>query len=229
MDRLIETSILTDQVYQVLRKEIIGGKFAPGTKLDINALASDFKVSRSPVKDAITQLVHDGLIEILPRKGTYVTQLKREDFIELLDVRLMVESWAASKAMAAISDRDLENWHHALVQMDSLVEQKPFPFEQYAEYDITFHRLLVQYAGNSRCLKLYDSLNAPVALARVVYHYSYESSIRRHDDHKRMYEALQHKNLPALLTALEQHIRSIQEEAAERWSQVFPSTDGTER
>ncbi|HWL22668.1 MAG TPA: GntR family transcriptional regulator, partial [Ureibacillus sp.] len=94
MNNIIETSALATQVYRVLRGEIISGVFAPGEKLDINQLAEKFGVSRSPVKEAINQLVHESLIEILPRKGTYITQLRYKDCMEALDARFMVETWA---------------------------------------------------------------------------------------------------------------------------------------
>ena len=106
----IETTLLTQQVYNILREKIIGRIYTPGDKLDIHKLAEDFGVSRSPVKDAINQLVHDGLIEIIPRKGTYVTQLNFTDFIEVLDARLMIELWAAKHAIQIITDEEIEEW-----------------------------------------------------------------------------------------------------------------------
>ncbi|WP_146824518.1 GntR family transcriptional regulator [Alicyclobacillus suci] len=220
---MIETSILAQQVYQVLRTDIIGGKYSQGAKLDIHALAAEFGVSRSPVKDAISQLVHEGLIEIVPRKGTYVTKINCEDFLELLDVRLMIELWTAQQAINTLSEYKMKYWNDLLKEMDSLILQKPFPFEQYSQCDMKFHRVLVEAAGNTRLVKLYDSLNAPAALARVVYHRSYESTIARHDDHTRMYEAVCKRDLSALLHTLESHIRSLQEESKNLWDDSFPS------
>ncbi|MBT2729572.1 GntR family transcriptional regulator [Bacillus sp. ISL-75] len=215
----METSALATQIYKVLRKEIISGVFTPGDKLDINKLAEKFEVSRSPVKEAVTQLVHEGLIEILPRKGTYITQLRYKDFIEVLDARFMIETWAARIVISHVSDKQINKWEELLVKMNSLLEQQPFSFESYSKLDMEFHQLLVQWALNQKVEDIYNSINPQVALARAVYSNVFENSIKRHTDHHYMYEALKNRDLAKLIDVLQKHSDSVKNDIKLQWNE----------
>jgi len=227
VSQTIETSALATQIYRVLREEIISGIFAPGDKLDINKLAEKFGVSRSPVKEAVNQLVHEGLIEILPRKGTYITRLKYKDFIEFIDARFMVEMWAARTAISHVSDEQIEKWKGLLDEMDSLLEKEPFPFESYSKLDMEFHQSLVHWALNQKVQDIYNSINPQVSLARVVYSKFFENSLKRHKDHHRMYEALKNRDLSNLIDALQQHSESLKTDIKLQWNeQLHGPIDG---
>ncbi|MFJ5622874.1 GntR family transcriptional regulator [Peribacillus loiseleuriae] len=217
----IETSLLTQQVYDILREKIIGRKYTPGNKLDIHKLADEFGVSRSPVKDAINQLVHEGLIEIIPRKGTYVTQLNFTEFIEVLDARLMIEMWAAQQVIQSISDDKIEEWGQIVHEMDSMLEVTPFPFELYSKLDMTFHKTLIDWTTNSKIKGIYSSLNTHVSLSRIVHSTSLGSTIKRHKDHWLLFAAMKERDLPTFLGTLTLHIESLKKEAELRWDEVM--------
>ena len=216
----IETSLLTQQVYDVLREKIIVGEYSPGNKLDINRLAEEFGVSRSPVKDAINQLEHDGLIEIIPRKGTYVTELNFTAFIEVLDARLMIEQWAAGQMIKNLPIETIETWGEIVAEMDALLEITPFPFEKYSDLDNHFHKTLIKWTGNSKIVDMFSSLNTHVSLSRIVHSTSLESTIKRHKDHWVLYEAMKERDLNDFSNAITQHIGSLKTEAKARWNEI---------
>jgi DNA-binding GntR family transcriptional regulator len=211
----IETSLLTKQVYDVLRTKIIDGAYRPGDKLDIHKLSDEFGVSRSPVKDAINQLVYDGLIEIIPRKGTYVTEVDITSFLETLDARLMVELWAANRVIQHISATQVEKLRQIVQQMDVLLEETPFPFQKYNKLDLKFHAILIEWAGNATIGELFSSLNTHVALSRIVISTSLESTTMRHPDHWDLFHAMKDRDLPAFSSAITRHIESLKKEAAD--------------
>lgn len=217
----IETSLLTQQVYDILRENIISRKYTPGNKLDIHKLADEFGVSRSPVKDAINQLVHEGLIEIIPRKGTYVTQLNFTEFIEVLDARLMIEMWAAQQVIQSISDDKIEEWGQIVHEMDSILEITPFSFELYSKLDMTFHKTLIDWTTNSKIKDIYSSLNTHVSLSRIVHSTSLGSTIKRHKDHWLLFAAIKKRDLPTFSGTLTLHIESLKKEAELRWDEVM--------
>lgn len=209
----IETSLLTDQVYNVLKSKIIDGEYMPGEKLDIHKLSDEFGVSRSPVKDAINQLVHDGLIEIIPRKGTYVTQLDLTTFLETLDARLMVEIWAAKQALSSLTGAKLVELRKIVEQMDDIINKDPFSFEQYNELDMNFHHCIVKQSSNQTIFDLYVSFNTHIALSRIVRSTSFTSTLKRHQDHWEMYKAIEEQNFTAFLETVSAHIESLKEDA----------------
>ncbi|OAS84746.1 MULTISPECIES: GntR family transcriptional regulator [Metabacillus] len=216
---MIETSALATQIYKVLRKEIISGIFAPGDKLDINELANKYGVSRSPVKEAVNQLVHEGLIEILPRKGTYITQLRFKDCMEALDARFMVETWAAAQAVKLVSDEQIGNWNQIIKKMDALLVVQPFSYEAYSKLDMEFHQLLVQWTMNQKVQNIYYSINPLISLARVGYSEVFEHSLKRHKDHHNMLEALKNRDLSSLIDALQQHNHTLKEDTKLHWNE----------
>lgn len=216
----IETSLLTEQVYNVLRTKIINGEYSPGEKLDINKLSEKFGVSRSPVKDAINQLDYDGLIEIIPRKGTYVTKVDLTSFLETLDARLMVEIWAAEKIIDSLPAVKIEELGIMVKEMDQILNTKPFKFEKYNKLDMKFHDCLVSETKNQIIIELFTSFNTHIALSRIVRSTSLTSTLNRHQDHWKLYQALKDRDHTAFFTAITTHIRSIQDEA----NRIFEET-----
>ena len=219
----IETSLLTEQVYDLLRTKIIDGEYQPGDKLDIYKLSDEFGVSRSPVKDAINQLVYDGLIEIIPRKGTYVTEVDFTSFLETLDARLMVEIWAAKQVIARLSVDKIDKLGKIVQEMDHVLDTKPFSFEKYNKLDMKFHNTLVEETNNQTIMELFNSFNTHIALSRIVRSTSLTSTLKRHQDHWELYQSLKDRDFSAFTAVISAHIRSIQEEAA----QLFEKTKET--
>ncbi len=95
---MIEHSDLTTKVYQWLKGRIMHHAFLPGDKLDIQQLADDLGVSRTPVKDAINRLTSEGLVVLRSRRGTYVATLTPAALRDLFETRTMIECWAAEHA-----------------------------------------------------------------------------------------------------------------------------------
>lgn len=215
----IETSLLAKQVYDVLRERIISREYTPGDKLDIQILADSFGVSRSPVKDAINNLVHDGLIEVIPRQGTYVTELDMSTFLEVLDARLMIEKWAGEQIISNISSKQLAELSQIVDKMDSLLALDTFPFDEYSQLDVKFHELLIHWTNNKQIKDIYYSLNTHVLLSRVVYSTSLESTIIRHKDHRDLVDMLKRTDLVGFGKVMTKHIESLKKEAEERWEQ----------
>lgn len=138
---------------------------------------------------------------------------------EALDARFMVETWAARMIISHVSDEQMDTWKQLLIEMDSLLEIQPFPFETYTKLDMKFHQLLVQWASNQKVQDIYNSINPQVSLARVVYSTLFENSSKRHKDHHHMYEALKNRDLSALINALQQHNDSLKEDTTLHWNE----------
>jgi DNA-binding GntR family transcriptional regulator len=93
--KLIEAAATTaDAVYAVLRQSILDGELPPGQRLLSDALANDFKVSRTPVREALRKLETEGLIEASPRSGLVVRELSEDDLTELFVMREASRVWS---------------------------------------------------------------------------------------------------------------------------------------
>jgi DNA-binding GntR family transcriptional regulator len=89
---------LRDQVIEELRRRIIDGAYEPGHRLTEERLASDFGVSRNPVREAIRALQAEGFLIAQPRRGAVVANMTAQDVVDLFDVRLSLEVLAARLA-----------------------------------------------------------------------------------------------------------------------------------
>ncbi len=98
---------LNDQVYDVLRGWLVGGRLKPRERLSLHRLADDLGVSRSPVYHALTRLTEEGLVSVQPRRGYSVTPLTQKLVSDAYDVRLALELMAAEQTVGRLDDAQL--------------------------------------------------------------------------------------------------------------------------
>lgn len=148
---------LRDMVEKLLYDEIVALRIAPGTRLNVNQIASSLGISRTPVAEAVAHLSEIGFVVTHPgQSGSYVLDLSLKDMISLYQVRSAIESEAAAIAAYSASDsavRDLtvlaEAFHDSVTRRD---------IRGMKETDMPFHRLLIESCGNPYLLQSYELL-----------------------------------------------------------------------
>jgi DNA-binding GntR family transcriptional regulator len=134
------------EVFQKLRDAIWTGELAPGVALRESHLAKQLGVSQVPVREALLQLEHLGLVVRVPDRGTTVTKLTRSQIMQMLDVRRHLEEYAFQLAATKI-DKDVEaELREHLQRMKELVAQKDH--FGVAEEDYKFHQTVWRASGN---------------------------------------------------------------------------------
>ncbi len=98
---------LRDQIHQQLHERLLSGFYSPGDVLVEKAIAEEFGISKSPVREALQRLVDSGYLHVLPRTGYLVTSVSATDVIELAHVRALLEGEAAWQAAGRISAEDI--------------------------------------------------------------------------------------------------------------------------
>jgi DNA-binding GntR family transcriptional regulator len=99
---------LSDQLREAIEEEIATGQLLPGTHLDEVELAARFGVSRTPIREALSLLLGEGLVENRLPRGTVVTNLSSERLIEMFEVMAELEAMCARLAARRMSDAELE-------------------------------------------------------------------------------------------------------------------------
>ncbi|MGO2051312.1 hypothetical protein CIK76_02325 [Glutamicibacter sp. BW80] len=105
----------SETIHAQLKEDLLRGAFAPGDPLREVALAERFGVSRTPVREALTRLLHEGLLERRAR-GLFVREIDPEQIMQVYDLRIMLEGQAAAEAARSRTDPDL-------VRLEALVER----------------------------------------------------------------------------------------------------------
>ena len=107
---------LKKNVYHHIRSKLLSRELPPGAVISHRKLAKEIGVSFTPVREAIGQLTNEGLLECHPNRGTYVSELSRQDLAELYDIREAQECHAVGKAAGRLAEADLS-------EMDRLTDE----------------------------------------------------------------------------------------------------------
>lgn len=89
---------LSDEVYEKLKREILEGELTPGTPLSENEVARRLDSSRTPVRESLQRLAHDGLVRLISGRGALVTEIAASDIVEIFQMRTALETYAARLA-----------------------------------------------------------------------------------------------------------------------------------
>lgn len=154
------------RVIAEMRRRIIKGDIEPGAPLSELALAEEFGVSRTPVREALKQLQTEGLVEIRPRVGTFVTTPSRREITELFEMKELLEGAAARLLARRGRVAEIDLLERNLREADEAVERDDR--ERYAELVQEFHDLLIAGADNSKLEAHYRMLMNQLAYPRLV-------------------------------------------------------------
>lgn len=158
----------TEQVYEILRGELLNGGLHPGQKLKMVELTERFGVSQSVVREALTRLTEQGLLVATPQRGFRVRDLSIEDIAELTETRVEIESTAMR---LAVERGDLQ-WETGILAAHHRLERTPVTrddgmvSEDWATSHRDFHQALLTGCGNRRLEAVASSLRDSAELYR---------------------------------------------------------------
>jgi len=208
---------LAEQAYRILKSQILGCNLSPGEKLDIFQLSEQFKVSRTPIKEALNRLAQEGLLEIRPQSGTFVAPIDPRDIEHVFDIRLMIELWAAGTAADRPEFLNLKTMSQMVDKCDSLLaSERSFDFPKFADADFAFHSQIVLASRNPRLEVIYTSLNHKVPVMRFFWDEVRTRSLKSHQEHIRILRAFERAKKGQVLQALRSHILGSRREILRR-------------
>jgi DNA-binding GntR family transcriptional regulator len=154
--RIKETDIkaLSDLAYQKIKDAIISGRFAPNDRISERKLADEMGISTSPVKQALNRLRYEGLIEIKPRKGTYVAPFCFAALEEISWIRAYMEGLAARFAAMKAVEADVLKIQQQLQLMEELSAKGNS--EKLVKANTEFHALLHRISRNQYITQLVE-------------------------------------------------------------------------
>ena len=205
---------LIEYALDSIRTNIQNGTYPPQYKLSTQEISDKLGISRTPVIAAINRLVAEGLAESIPRRGTIVTQLTPKKIREMCDVRTMIESYAATKAIDNLDSKpEVLEEMKSLADFFSSMEIQDYDYDGLSQLDQKFHTLLVSLADNEQLLSMYRgnwSIGTPyyiLRLARVPL-----SSIKKQlkTGHNEFVTFLVNKDRQGLLDSLNKHLHEIE-------------------
>lgn len=166
MDRLSGVTpwpSITEQVYRRVRDLLLEGGYAPGARLSEVALAERLEVSRGPVREALERLSQEGLVQRVPRRGSFVRRYGRSEVRELMELRRVLETAAARLATERASDAQLERMRAVQAAGEAVIAAgRGHPA------DSDFHQAVLQLAGNRELERAAGLVYNQLRLARAL-------------------------------------------------------------
>jgi DNA-binding GntR family transcriptional regulator len=218
-----------ERAYLFIQQKIAGRELAAGSAISEVALAAELGISRTPVHEAIRQLLGEGLLEEDSNGVIVVVRLSRQDFVELYELRSVLEMHAISKiAKRALAGKDLERLQALAGEIKDLRTElvksgkknlNDAQMRRFEMADIGFHTFLMSMAENSVALKFFNKVRYLIRgfAARHAGHNA-EALARVHNEHLDMIRALADGNAEKAMRAISQHIQASQQERMEEYA-----------
>lgn len=180
-DNMVETAIddlpvlsrprISEEVYAILRARILSQQWTSGQRLDLAQIEESMGISRTPLKEALSRLEMEGLVQIEPRRGTFVTDPTAEQVGEAFDVRRVLDMYAAELAVQRVSKKQLEQLRTLIEELEKLVDDREWNqiYQEYLRLDNEMHAMIVTIAGNKRLLETWRLVNLHSHMASVHY------------------------------------------------------------
>ena len=192
-------------IAQTLRAAILAGELAPGTALVETALAAQFKVSRAPLREALRQLIEEGLVVTVPYTGTRVTELSVADLREIQSMRITLERFAFEQLWPhrdAAFRTELLRRHAELTQAIDRGDEATC-----IAAELALHGWAYEAGGHRLLQRSWHSLQGRLQLYWAAHHRAHHSRGPRRDSHDSYVAAALGKSLPAMLAEIGAHMR----------------------
>lgn len=210
VDTLTNGGTVREQIANALRKKIIYQEILPGEKLSERVIGDMFQVSAMPVKEAFTMLATEGLVEIVPRSGTFVSKLAIDRLEQLSYFRSSLEGVATYFTTLKITDEKIE-------QLDKLLKQawlllNDHKFGEFTSTNHLFHDKVIQFCENPyiiNIIKTTRKIDSSIDqdLKTEFFHSSYEKGMLSYSYHYQIFEAIKDGNANLAEQLMTQHVR----------------------
>ncbi len=204
---------LVSQVRLVILDDLIQGRIKPGTVIRVPDIAARCRVSRTPVREALTLLVHEGVVTSIPYKGYLVREISPAEVNDVFFMRRLIEPAAAEMAAQLMESDQLERL------LDEAGRHPPPSSAMTLEYDTVshdFHRTIIAATRSTRLLTAFEGIYSDVRRLQSVTMGTPRPDLI-HAEHLGILDALTRHDGAAARALMEEHIDAIRKRAFEAW------------
>jgi DNA-binding GntR family transcriptional regulator len=202
----ISRSTLAEQVYQQLKRRIINQELRPGSRLIVGHIAEEMGISLTPVREALTRLVKDGLVDMIPHKGAYVAKPTKKNFEDLFAVRQALETLAVRLATPKLTRADFK-------AMDEILEygEKSLSAgdsKSWLEADEKLHDFIIRKSENEVLIQIFSQIWDRIHIFRV-WTVRYPDRMKRaSSEHRNIVSALKERDAQGAEKLMMEHIEN---------------------
>jgi DNA-binding GntR family transcriptional regulator len=205
---------VAEDIYKQLASDIVMGQFAPGTRLDETRLAERFSVSRTPVREALKQLVVSGLVDYRPNRGSIVANMTADRLDHMFEAIGELEAACARHAALRMSDAE-RNALRALHAAGRAAMQN-HDIETYDQLNVELHMLIISGSHNPVLIETALGLRDRVALFRSTQFRNLERIGESFSEHSVIVDAILEHDAIMAYREMHKHLKSARS-AATHW------------
>ncbi len=201
---------MTNQIYKNLRMDILTGKIHSGTRLAELTIAEKIGVSRTPVREALRQLVKEDLLYAIPRAGYVVQELSELDIVDLFETRKSIELVAAQSALLHIGNEEIKMLENNLKKSEEIIEAGQT--EKMIDLDTEFHHIIYKATRSKYLYRICMSLSDYTLKFRQSVIIVPEVAKRAKNDHYAIYMALKAKDSAKVEETISGHLKVVKKD-----------------
>lgn len=206
---LIQAESISYQVYKSLRKRIISGQDAPGAKLVISRLATEYGVSVIPVREALARLHAEKLLSFEQNKGYQISPVpSSEDMLKWHEARLMIEATIGEYVIENITAQEIAE----LEALNDTMRHEEYGadyqhYDKFIELNSQFHRKIVSATRNPYIIEMYSSLSYGPQVGRIHHGRGVPDITLLCDEHDAIIHAIKRGNVQRFIISVNEHIK----------------------
>jgi DNA-binding GntR family transcriptional regulator len=205
MPRAINKQTLSEQIYQILRHDILTQEIKSGQKLTLQSLKDRFNVSHTPIREALTRLLEDDLVKYYSNVGVTVVSLTAHDAQEIFqligDLDCLALQYSSNGPFKEAMHDELEK----VTTLSAKALQRK-QLKQWRELSDRFHLVFYKYADNSRLENAAHKLRAQFTLLSNLYQLENKNVDKIQEDHESIYAAVKAGDTSKAVTLMRQHL-----------------------
>ncbi|MEL7120981.1 MAG: GntR family transcriptional regulator [Bacteroidota bacterium] len=193
----MEKLIFKNEIREVLLKHMLTGKYQPGERLSLPAIANELEVSVTPIREALTQLSETGIVKYIANRGFFLSELSAEEAQEIYELMALLESSALKKSAFSASQLD---------ELDEINTNLTNATESMAilEFDRQFHQKLLENYHNNHAMRIISSLRVQISL----YEFAFWNDMHKDASvnmHRKITHFIREGNLASAASLLEEN------------------------
>ena len=216
-----------DSIYEEIKRKIINLDLLPGTKVREEDLASEYNISRTPIRGVISRLVKDSLLEVAPKKGTYVSRIDVSNINDYIYVRKSVEESALELVCQNITEQQIIELEEILQMQKDIMQMEPSinKSKMFFHNDNSFHAKLFKIANLEGVWRIIHTNAIPLNRARIMANLRATPQVEKiYEQHLLMLDCIRNKDIIGAKKAASTHMEGGFEginELVEKYNEYF--------
>lgn len=197
------------QAYQIIKDNIVNCIYAPGAIINEELIREEVGASRTPIRDALSRLEHEGLVKILPKKGIFISSMTVSELNSLYEARLLIEPYVVKHYGNRISQETYLEFYNICRNYNGQLPEGM----TLADLDDNFHQMFINAADNSYFRNLYSTIESQIRRTRMICRtHSSDRSTLTMSEHLAIIEAALKNDWKAAAVAMTTHLLASKNE-----------------